>query len=387
MAARSKKATPKVMVVSHEASRTGAPKVAVHLLRALRRNEVETVVIHRWGGPMKRELDRAALNGRLEPLSTIRVALRRRQRTKRLARRVESFAINRVITRERPDVIWCNTVLTATYARVARSRGIPCVIYSHEARDLAQPALERAHLLEPSIPLDGIVLVGCSTASAAILDELIPTPASPARVLHSPVDVDAVRREAGIKQTNATLTNDRVRHRRTGEYGSTVVAVGKGNRRKGVGVFAKAAALTTSSNIRWVWVGEVSPAQRSTHVDYVGEVPTAAPEIAKADVFVLPSISDQFPLVVLEAMALAKPVIATRLPGTVEQLGDTGVYVEPHDHQGLADAVTNLIGDTQRASALGDAAAARCDELWGIEAFDEKVMGILELAMGSQDHG
>ena len=54
---------PTTLVVSHEASRTGAPRVAVELLHALREAGHRTVVVHRWGGP----LEPAAQCGRRQP--------------------------------------------------------------------------------------------------------------------------------------------------------------------------------------------------------------------------------------------------------------------------------------------------------------------------------
>ncbi len=62
------------------------------------------------------------------------------------------------------------------------------------------------------------------------------------------------------------------------------------------------------------------------------------------------------PLVVLESMALALPVVATALGGTAELLGDAGVYVSPNDPHALAAAITHLLQDSaawERCSAAG----------------------------------
>lgn len=355
---------PTVMVVSHEASRTGAPKVAAHLLTALRKAGARTIVLHRWGGPMRRELDDAAGVGRLEPMSHLRVLLRRSRRTKALAGLIERRAIGRVLDRVRPDVVWCNTVLTAVYAPAAAARGIPCVVYSHEARPLCEPALARVGLLASPLPGRGeVTWVGCSTETSEVLDDLMGTPHT-ALVLNSPVDVGAVR--------NAAASGSESMGR------PTVVAAGKGDIRKGVAVFNEAATIGADLACDWVWVGEVPPHSRVSAVDYRGELVSAVPTIARSDVFVLPSLLDSFPLVVLEAMALSKPVVASRLPGTVEQLGDTGVLVDPGDAVALVDAVAELLGDRTRAAELGAAAAERCTRLWDIVAFERRVGEILD---------
>lgn len=354
---------PTVLVVSHEASRTGAPKVAVHLLTALRKAGARTIVVHRWGGPMRHELDDAAGVGRLEPMSHLRVLLRRSRRTKAFAGRIERRAIDRVLDRVRPDVVWCNTVLTAAYASAAAARGIPCVVYSHEARPLCEPALARAGLLSPFPGRGEVTWVGCSTETAEVLDDLMGTTHT-ALVLNSPVDVVAVR--------NAAASGSESMGR------PTVVAVGKGDIRKGLAVLNEAATIGADLVCDWVWVGEVPPHFRVSAVDYTGELVSAVPAIARSDVFVLPSLLDSFPLVVLEAMALSKPVVASRLPGTVEQLGDTGVLVDPGDAVALVDAVAELLGDPVRAAELGAAAAERCTRLWDIVAFERRVGEILE---------
>jgi glycosyltransferase involved in cell wall biosynthesis len=68
-----------------------------------------------------------------------------------------------------------------------------------------------------------------------------------------------------------------------------------------------------------------------------------------------PSRWEGMPNVVLEAMASAKPVIATRVEGSQElvQPGRTGWLVPPRDPQALAEAILDLVSDPARAARLG----------------------------------
>src|SRR5690606_8978921 len=102
---------------------------------------------------------------------------------------------------------------------------------------------------------------------------------------------------------------------------------------------------------------------------------------ATADVMVCPSRSDSFPLVVLEAMALARPVVASELPGIAEQLGDTGILVPVGDADALSAEVAGLLADPERASDLGRRAQARVRTLWGIDRFRSRVAEITEHAV------
>lgn len=78
--------------------------------------------------------------------------------------------------------------------------------------------------------------------------------------------------------------------------------------------------------------------------------------MAAADIFVLPSLAEPFGLVLLEAMALGRPVIATRAGGPLEIVvdGETGFLVPPSSPEALADAVKRLIADPDAGRRLGE---------------------------------
>ena len=73
------------------------------------------------------------------------------------------------------------------------------------------------------------------------------------------------------------------------------------------------------------------------------------------DMFVLPSVVEQFPLVVIEAMAAGKPVVATKTPGTLMQVRDgwNGFLVEIGNEQELAEKIRYLLDNPEETRRMG----------------------------------
>ena len=354
---------PRVLLVSHEASRTGAPRVALALLRAFDASGWEATIWHRWGGPLEAEMDAAAVSSVRQPMNRARIALRRFSLTKGLARSLDRWAIDRVLRRQRPDVVWCNSVVTGSVASRAVAAGVPTVWYAHEHEPWAKAVVDSV----PTADLHAMVRVGCSATAASVLERRETGTVRPL-VLRPAVDVAALISEvAGRSPSGGT---------------PVVMGCGTADQRKGFDVFVSAARLAAAAGVeaRWRWVGRADADVDAEGVEMAGEVAHPAAEMVTADVFVLSSRSEAFPLVVMEAMALGLPVVASDLPGTVEQLGEAGLLVEPGEPQDLLDAVTLLLADPVGAAELGRRGAERCVEHWDTAPFAEEVRAILEEA-------
>jgi glycosyltransferase involved in cell wall biosynthesis len=146
---------------------------------------------------------------------------------------------------------------------------------------------------------------------------------------------------------------------RTG--GKRVLFVGRLSKVKGVGYLIQAMRLVHQQDptARLVLVGDgderknlevlISEQNLTDVVTFVGRVSPeqVAEHMADSDVFVLPSLSEGFPGVVLEAMASGLPVVATRVTGMHEIVheGENGFLVHPGDPGELASRVTQLLQD------------------------------------------
>ena len=93
--------------------------------------------------------------------------------------------------------------------------------------------------------------------------------------------------------------------------------------------------------------GLVKELDLGDRVTFVGKVPNEkVPEyMAASDIFVLPSLSEGFPVVILEAMASGLPIVATKVGGLPEIVkdGENGFLVKPRGPEELADKVLALL--------------------------------------------
>ena len=110
---------------------------------------------------------------------------------------------------------------------------------------------------------------------------------------------------------------------------------------------------------------------------------------AAADIVLLPSHSEGFPFVLLEALALGKPVIATSVNGVPEVIEHmkTGLLVKARDVAGMAGAMQFLLEHPERAMQLGAAGRAVVQEHFTVDRMVEKTVAVFDDAVwarGSQ---
>ncbi len=101
------------------------------------------------------------------------------------------------------------------------------------------------------------------------------------------------------------------------------------------------------------------------NVEFVGSRDQAAlaQYYAAADVCAVPSLTESFGLVALEAMACGTPVVATRVGGlqTVVEDGESGLLVPAGDYQALAEAIARVLLDARLRMHLAHGARSRAE--------------------------
>lgn len=179
----------------------------------------------------------------------------------------------------------------------------------------------------------------------------------------TPEEVLAIRRRYGIGQ------------------GPLVLYAGKLSLGKGTGVFLEALDLIRpkAPGVRFALAGKGDwPAPEAPDVRRLGSVPQADlfALYAAADVVVVPSVwPEPLSRVIVEAMALARPVVATDIGGSPEIIehGVTGLLVPVGDPAALASAVSDLLLDPERRWKIGQAARERATNQFE----EERIVGKL----------
>jgi glycosyltransferase involved in cell wall biosynthesis len=102
--------------------------------------------------------------------------------------------------------------------------------------------------------------------------------------------------------------------------------------------------------------------------------------MASLDVFVLTSTFEGLCLVVCEALALARPVVATPVGGVRQTVldGETGLLVPVGDTTALAAAIERLLSERDVAARLGEAGRQRVRELYAQERMVDGTTAVYE---------
>jgi glycosyltransferase involved in cell wall biosynthesis len=315
-----------------------------------RRFEPRVIALTR-GGPLERRLAEAGVplevvgkRGKADPGALLR-----------LARRLRALD---------PDVVHTHLFTANAYgraaARAARLRA--ALVASEESTDPAKPAWARA-IDRRLAPATARVVCVSEAVRAAQESRGIP----PAKLVVVPpgVDVESIRLRAteppepwrtvtvcrleapkDVETLLAALALLRARGRP-----ATLDVAGDGPDRPRLE--AAVARLGLLGAVRLLGAREDIPAL-----------------LARAPVFALSTRYEGLGVAILEAMALARPVVASAVGGVPEAVagGETGLLVPPGDPGALASALEALHADPARARALGEAGLARVRARFTIEA-------------------
>ena len=169
---------------------------------------------------------------------------------------------------------------------------------------------------------------------------------------------------------------------------------------KGLTYFLEAAQYVYSEKqcVRFVIVGDGPEKVRLTRLandlgishlcTFAGLRFDIAALLSTFNVFVLSSILEGLPRVVIEAMAMARPIVATDINGIREELihDKTGLLVPPADPKGLGDAILKILDDQNGAERMGKEARKDAERMFDLKITLANVEKLYETVFNSTSH-
>lgn len=384
----------RVIFLNHAANETGPPVVLLAFQRWLRAHtSVDFATIHYAGGSLLaafEELgDTTVVHRRWGP-EVVAGGLLQRAHREDLARAVAVNAAKLRIGRVAGDLVFVNALAPVNVNLLrALDPDVPVIAHVHELSVILEHRLAPDALADALEATDHFVAV-----SGAVRDNLVARhqiPEGAITVVHEFIDepppaerldvqAAAVRRELGLAP-DALL----------------VVSCGSTDWRKAPDLFLRMAweqrRRRADLDVTYVWVGntrngdeelgirwEVDRLDLGDRVRFVGVRTEPLPWFRAADVFVLPSREDPFPLVCLEAAATATPVVCFDTGGMPEMVGpnDAGVVVRYPDVIELADVVCGLLDDPVARARAGANASAAVRRSYLTEQLAPKLLAVIE---------
>lgn len=350
----------RVCFVAHGASMSGAERILLELVLALKAQGVGCCVLLPCPGPLARELGTHGI-----PAHVVRYrhwVSGRCSLWRRAARAVWNLVMTIPtavqIARWRCEVVCTNTVTVCVGSLAAWILHLPHVWFIHEFgredHGLLFDLGDRISLHLMSRLSD--LCVAISWAVHNKYEKHIP-PHKIRVVYPSVVDSDPVLASAtGFRQPRSSL--------RCATVGSVHRGKGQEDAIRAVArlvyshrIEAKLLVIGPVSDQEYSqWLTRLTAELRLTeYVEFTGYVDSALPYIEGADVFIMCSRSEAFGRVTVEAMLLGRPVVGTRSGGTTELVeeGFNGLLYTPGDDEELADKLRWLYDHPDIAVAMG----------------------------------
>jgi glycosyltransferase involved in cell wall biosynthesis len=284
------------------------------------------------------------------------------------------WRVRRLMRTEAVDLVHTHSSIDAWLAGfAAKSLRLPVV----RSRHVSIPVKRRRNFVYNAL-CDRIISSG-----DAIREVLITGGVEPDKIVAIPAGVD-------VEQFHPAVSGEAIRREfRLG--GPVVGTIAMFRHSKGHRVLLQAIPQILESEPRaiFLWVGDgvghatlqqaVADAGLQSAVRLIGFREDVATCLAAMDVFVLPSIkSDGVPQVIIQALAMRKPVIASAVGGIPEviQHHQTGVLIPPNDPQALADAVVHVLRDPASAAAWAQAGGQLIDRHFTLEHMIDRTAAV-----------
>ena len=301
------------------------------------------------------------------------------------------WRLTRLLRQKRVTILQTHGARANFYGRIAgRLAGVPVIISTvhNSLKDYEVRSLRRwlyAFLLRLTLPLvHRIVCV--SEANRRDLIEECPAASAKAYTVYNGVDPSAFPSQ---------LDRQTVRQKFGITQGPVLVTIARLTEQKGHRYLMQALPrlLQTWPQLCCMFVGEgeLRDALHHMAIDLGVEQACRFMEIrediadilAAVDVVVLPSSSEGFPFVLLEALAMGCPVVASRVNGIPELIENqkTGLLVSPRDPHALMVAIREVLSNPTAASKMGAEGRAVVRERFTVDRMVANTTAIFDVAL------
>ncbi len=292
------------------------------------------------------------------------------------------LAMRRVVHQYAPDVIETNNVKSHFLVRLAGlHRGRRWVAVHHGYTSTDSKILLMNKLDRVSLPAADRVVLVCGAfreqlAANRVRVKKVSIIHNSAAVVHKLPETQTLRDRYGLRDSTKIL-----------------VTIGRLSFEKGHAdlLYALEIVKHTHPNAEWrlFVVGSGPELERlqeqvqeqgiTDKIIFTGHQTDVLPFLALADAMILPSHTEGSPHVVLEAMAAGVPIIATRVGGVPEILNDdTARLVPAGNADALADAIGQLLPDSNPARTRAAAAKRLLEERFSHDAYRENMVHLLQ---------
>ncbi|RXG96249.1 glycosyltransferase family 4 protein [Bradyrhizobium zhanjiangense] len=369
-----------VLFLEHEASRTGASIFLLRLLSWLRTdsNFDFRILAGRWGELLP-EFRSVGMVDAFEPEPKLAYRFIRRLKSNNWQQSKHLHALREKLAQSDIRLIYANSVASARMLDFLSFLQCPVICHVHELNGAIQTlGSQSIHILEKYKPH----YIAVSHAVAENLTRKHRIPANRVRVIYGFVPVSEFSpREANLQESI---------RREIGIPRETKIICGCGSieHRKGTDIFVEVARTVIRRNealpAHFVWIGgtpdgvetmrkRLTRLGLTDRVHFIGSKSNVAPYFEAADIFLLTSREDPFPLVMLEAALHKTPIVCFDQTGGAPEflLNDSGFVVPKFDIEKMSDKVMELLASPHLCKQMGEAAR-------------QKVISCHELSLGAQ---
>jgi glycosyltransferase involved in cell wall biosynthesis len=361
----------KVLFISHDASRTGAPIVLIHLLRWLKNNsDLDFVILLKDGGSMEHEFQEIAPTFLWNTKQTI--VKRITSKLKKIIFKnstedilsIRQYRILKKIKKSNINLIYTNTVASHNLIPILKNRiDVPVISHIHEMYYSINTSYKFSFSNDINSLVDHFITVSKIAKKQWVSQVKIPE--NKVSIINEFIDIaqfqkpsiaaEKIRNDLGIKESFVV-----------GCSGTTTW-------RKGIDLFINLKRIMHSRNfhdIAFVWLGYVFEETIDKYdydkmllgdaikIYFTGQQNEPMNYFQIFDIFTLTSREDPFPLVCIEAASLSKPIICfENASGIPEEFENKGAITVPYmDLNKMADEICRLYNSKEEKEKIGQMA-------------------------------